>query len=95
MSDLISRQAVIHGLDNIEIKRNGTWYELYQKAINMINELPSVEPERKTGMWIDGKCNRCGTHAPFWEMATTYYCSEYCPKCGAEMIEPQESEDME
>lgn len=25
-----------------------------------------------------------------WSMATTYYCSEYCPNCGAKM---QESED--
>lgn len=50
-----------------------------------IREAPSVEPERKTGKWVDGKCNRCGTHAPFWEMATTYYCSDYCPKCGCRM----------
>ena len=47
--------------------------------------------EGKTGKWIDGKCNRCGTNAPFWAMATTYYCSEYCPKCGAKM----EAEDAE
>jgi hypothetical protein len=46
-----------------------------------------VEPERENGKWIDGKCNKCGTLAPFWEMATTYYCSEYCPKCGADMRE--------
>lgn len=45
----------------------------------------------KTGHWIDGKCNRCGTHAPYWAMATTYYCSEYCPNCGAKM----ESEETE
>lgn len=52
---------------------------------DVVERLPSVEPERKPGKWVDGKCNRCGTHAPFWEMATTYYCSEYCPKCGAVM----------
>ena len=39
----------------------------------------------KTAEWIDGKCNKCGTPAPFWAMSSTYYCSEYCPNCGARM----------
>ena len=47
VGDMVSRQAVIYGLDTIEIKRNATWYELYQEAINMINDLPSVTPEIK------------------------------------------------
>lgn len=82
MSDLISRQAAIVAI---------TWWNRNngmiskQDAVKCLRKLPSVEPERKTGKWIDGKCNKCGTHAPFWEMATTYYCSEYCPKCGAKM----------
>lgn len=37
----------------------------------------------KHGHWIDGKCSRCGHHAPFWAMASTYYRSRYCPNCGA------------
>lgn len=45
----------------------------------------SIEPERKTGRWIKGKCSNCGAHAPFWPMASTYYESDYCPNCGSEM----------
>ena len=59
--------------------------EEYQKEWTDLSDIPSVEPERETGKWIDGKCNRCGANAPFWPMATTYYCSEYCPNCGAKM----------
>jgi len=39
------------------------------------------------GKWIDGKCNKCGSHSPFWPMASTYYESKYCPNCGADMRE--------
>lgn len=85
VGDLISRQAAFIALnkraENVSLKTRIGLLD----AVRVIDELPSVEPERKPGKWIDGKCNRCGTHAPFWEMATTYYCSEYCPKCGAPM----------
>lgn len=39
------------------------------------------------GRWINGKCDKCGGHAPFWSMATTYYPSKFCPHCGAKMYE--------
>ena len=39
----------------------------------------------RKGKWIDGKCDQCGEHAPYWSMATTYYCSDFCPNCGADM----------
>lgn len=39
----------------------------------------------KHGKWINGKCDQCEGHAPFWSMATTYYRSAYCPHCGAKM----------
>lgn len=45
---------------------------------------PTIE-ERKKGKWIRGKCDQCGAHAPFWPMASTYYESDYCPNCGADM----------
>lgn len=56
-----------------------------------VTEADVVEPERKKGKWIDGRCNRCGTLAPYWAMSTTYYRSEYCPKCGADMREVQDA----
>lgn len=29
-----------------------------------IDAMPTIE-ERKTGKWVDGKCNKCGTHTPY------------------------------
>ena len=81
MSDLISRQAA---------KSKAVYsYERHEKVVPVaeLDWLPSVEPEIKQGKWIDGKCNKCGALAPFWPMATTYYCSDYCPKCGCRMEE--------
>ena len=91
MNDLISRQAAIDalvkhsylirydfGFTSIE---NGMTITGIKQALS---ELPSAE---RRGRWIDGKCNRCGTHAPYWAMASTYYLSEYCPNCGAKMDE--------
>lgn len=97
--DCISRNAIIktlNGMDryiaseltlcesNDKFSQNEVFVvdDVYEQ---IAEQLPSVEPERKTGKWIDGKCNRCGTNAPFWAMASTYYCSEYCPNCGAKM----------
>lgn len=54
-----------------------------QKIIETVSECE--EPDRKTGKWINGKCNRCGEHAPFWAMASTYHCSNFCPNCGCKM----------
>ena len=50
-----------------------------------INNLPTIQPEPKEGHWINGKCDLCGEHAPFWCMASTYHESDYCPNCGAKM----------
>lgn len=47
--------------------------------------MPSAQPERAEGEWVDGRCNKCGGHAPFWCMASTYHESNYCPNCGAKM----------
>ena len=90
MSDLISRQAAIEYL-----MTNMNWYDEdgyesdddYKRECitELINGVPSVTPERKTGKWINGYCSDCGKHAPFWAMATTYYKSSFCPNCGARM----------
>lgn len=39
------------------------------------------------GKWINAKCSACGNLAPFWPMASTYYHTNYCPHCGADMGE--------
>lgn len=101
--DLISRQAVIEGLNTI----NGT-AEL-DKAFEVIERIPPVNPqEPKTGHWIeiaqysDGKhkveCSECKSHifdrghANSFNVKNKY---KYCPNCGCRMLEPQESEDEE
>ena len=53
-------------------------------AAKRIEELE--EYERKKGEWLQlGKCSECGGSAPFWSMASTYYKSDFCPHCGADM----------
>lgn len=97
MRDLIDRQAAIEEL------KEAYWNRLIQSAkddpcivdamadwaIRKIKGLPSAQPERKTGRWIDEtfkpwglvhhpyKCNQCGEHS---EMD-----SDFCPNCGADM----------
>ena len=59
------------------------------KFYEWLDSLPSVQPERKNGTWIDEtfkpwglvyhpyRCDQCGDHAD-----CTY---NYCPNCGADM----------
>ena len=42
-NDLISRQAAIDALNRIEISRNASWYEFYQKALTAVGNLPSAQ----------------------------------------------------
>lgn len=54
--------------------------------IEIIEAQATVDAEPvKQGKWINGVCNQCGSHAPYWAMASTYYRSNYCPNCGADM----------
>lgn len=57
-----------------------------------VEQLPSVEPKAKTGRWYDKETYPLESHS--WECSE---CQEiifaektnYCPNCGAKMIEPQ------
>lgn len=56
--------------------------------------------ESKTGHWIEEpncwvRCSCCGEHYPRLSRPSTYgfIGSNYCPNCGAKMVEPQESEE--
>ena len=62
-------------------------------AVDIIRHLPSVTPQSKTGHWISRPhiygvafCSECG-----FELKINN--TNYCPNCGAKMVEPQESED--
>lgn len=67
---------------------------LFKKEWEKIGKLLSVvlekqtEQEPKTGHWIDGKCDKCGNHAPYLAIAaSTYFINytDFCPNCGARM----------
>lgn len=102
--DAISRQATIDAVETIgfdfsdsdlsEVELEEVCAvvgDVRQTWLQRIKRLPSVEPERKTGKWIEHKwaeeengllisnweCNLCG----MWERKT----SDFCPSCGAKM----------
>ena len=83
--DAVSRQAVCNIIDDIRdcVSVNGYW-----AFLERLKKQPPVNPQPKTGHWIDVfggcECSECGC------LEGGY--SDYCPNCGAKMIEPQESE---
>lgn len=100
--DVISRQVVYEVLnsmldDSSDNKRNQL--VSIDSIADEIAELPSINPkELKTGHWIDNpydkdfsQCSECGSN---WEKSIIENCNmDYCPNCGAKMVEEQESED--
>ena len=96
MSDLISRQAVRIALVNKgqcskRYKLGETWELNLMEIEEALEELPSVEPERKTGKWIKVvdeetsisitwhyECSSCGSRKGWKDY-------HYCPSCGAKM----------
>ena len=91
--DAISRQAAIDFINNhLPFRATSEVYDAYADCVRMLGDnkaLPPVTPQPKTGHWIkkDGysDCSECGSH-----IVTEW---DYCPKCGAKMIEPQERSD--
>ncbi len=60
-------------------------------VIEALQDLPSVTPKRKTGKWIHSDfsheflhCSECGRGR--------YFCSNFCPNCGADMRSEAEQE---
>lgn len=91
--DCISRQAAIDLFPNdaLEWDTKGG-YIAPHLARRMIEELPSVQPERKKGKWIEvdypdnrisGRCSICDWEALLYE--TDVVGMDYCPNCGADM----------
>ena len=91
--DAISRQAAIDIVDSYSESQSNV-EDVTQDIISDIVALPPVNPqEPKTGHWInhydeDAKegwyeCDRCHTERAFN--------TDFCPDCGARMVEPQET----
>ena len=102
--DLISRQAAIDALaigeellkcalDQMYVVGNDREkYEfslgLIQSCIADMKELPSAQPERKHGKWIEYvnshcECPFCHKEWSFFENMTEWF--NFCPNCGSEM----------
>ena len=68
--------------------------KLFREAADTIEQL-AAKARPKTGRWIRMKayekwgCSECNTVFRF-----TFKEHDYCPNCGAKMIEPQESEEV-
>ena len=90
MDDLISRQAMLDGIDKL-IKIHFDRTVVLYKARKVAEDLPSAQPERKTGHWIpttNGKgrheCSRCHEYAPCYQDGSEHL-STFCVLCGAKM----------
>lgn len=104
MKDLISRQAAIDEIDEwIKAFRENVHKESAADARFIrdgIIQLPSAQPQRKTGRWIikDNPgtgwyrvtCSECGEDVTSTAPCIGFYPNakvtwDYCPKCGAKM----------
>jgi len=85
--DCISRQAVDEAIYDYSRSCDVN----YAQIMEYIDKIPSVTLQPKTGHWIFDEildkhyyCSECKS------MGVDYW--DYCPYCGAKMVEPQESE---
>ena len=69
-----------------------------EKGLEYIRSMPPVNPQPKTGYWIpvyqgdeiiDYRCSECEFGNTFGNGTIGM---NFCPVCGAKMVEPQESE---
>ena len=80
MDDLISRQAAVDAVNSLTYP--SSLVDVKRKLI----ELPSANPERKTGQWLpsrDRDYNECSCCHRITEPQVVAY--KFCPYCGAEM----------
>lgn len=89
VGDMISRQAAIDAIVNrtVTVSTDEQWLSGHAKCeleiIDIINSLPSAQPERKAGEWTDDNaCPFCGFQ-PWYER--DIHTLSYCPNCGADM----------
>ena len=100
--DAISRQAAKRALEDrfmeLQKRHDDKRYET-NYCLNTILELPSVNPQEKTGHWVgideepheDYECDKCGyVVSTFTENIEPHTEYKFCPNCGCRMVEPQE-----
>ena len=101
-TDTISRQAVLDGLASIAKgkAKSDAQKSLMGRVMFFTEQLPSAQPERKKGEWVNcvssehWKCSCCGTRASYWfneenssgwDNDMSEWLSDFCPNCGADM----------
>lgn len=88
--DCISREEIIYHLANIaKMKaRSDAQKSLMGRCIFVIANMPSVEPSRPHGEWIETefglKCSHCN-RLTFMGRTERHIISDFCPNCGADM----------
>lgn len=103
MDDLISREVAIEAVLELDAKHRVSWKDA---VIDMLDTLPSAQPEWKKGKWIPKEdrakqevfiCSVCGgwAYSPWIgsrKNPKPNWCKYlFCPNCGAEMqMESQE-----
>jgi len=100
--DCISRQEAIDAV--IDLCRHYTPTKSVNHphvdfVIEALQKLPSVTPKKKTGKWMQAPdapncywCSECGCYR---DSEHDEGLLNFCPNCGAKMVEPQESEVSE
>ena len=94
--DAISRKLAVSRISDLivlELKgeRLPTWNEVH----NALGELPPVKPKPKMGHWIYERCDMYSCSVCHHWHTDLDEKMNYCPNCGARMVEPQESEVKE
>ena len=89
--DTISRKALmkefadfVRESNNSDFVPTPTWND----AVSLVGSMPSAQPERKTGKWIDNdkinfpQCSECGMWIDVMQQSGEM---NFCPNCGADM----------
>jgi DNA-directed RNA polymerase subunit RPC12/RpoP len=99
--DAVSRQTVLDIDFNRIIHTTAKPVEMIRQKIK---QLPSVNPQPKTGHWfIDERpesdretiCSNCEQPIFKYHKLDFDYRPKYCPNCGTKMVEPRERSDKE
>lgn len=85
IDDVISRQAAIDEVLNLNVENRVSWRDA---VIDTIDALPSAQPERETGTWIIDSgypqhcwCSNCNHRFDLFDPKSIHF----CPNCGKEM----------
>ena len=90
MNDTISKQTAIDVA--FDIYPDDEYFR--EQFVKRIMALPSAQPQKMKGKWIDckssphWKCSHCGYRAPYFGFEPddmSEWLSEFCPHCGADM----------